>query len=128
MYEFEVDQDGVLIARNRGCWSLQLAKAYREELMKLLSEQRAQHGQVLLMVDARECAPQPPEVRNFFSDFESDWLSGDRDRSAYVVPSSLAKADARKMIKGEQSQSFLSENAAKTWLLAGRNRGAAAAG
>lgn len=128
MYEFVIDQDGVLTAITRGFWTVEIARAYREALLGHLHELRAKHGLALLLVDGRESAVQPTEVVEFLSNFEAEFLLGEHDRSAYIVPSSLAKLQAKRVIKGERAQCFLSEHAAKTWLLAGRAERAAANG
>lgn len=123
MYRIGVEDSGLIVVVTSGFWSVALADAYRIELAQYLAAARAKRGYALSLIDGRENAVQSPEVMARFADFENLTAPGERDRSALVVPSSLAKLQAHRITKSPRSKAFLSLNAARMWLLAYENTG-----
>lgn len=118
MFSFSDEASGILLVGTSGFWSPGTAIAFKKELQHRLDASRRNLGYALSLIDGRESVVQSAEVMTILSDIENVVVSGDNDRSALILTSSLLKMQAQRSMVTPRSMAFLSFDAARTWLLA----------
>lgn len=100
-----------------GDWNIAAAQAYTADITRIVEELRQRRPHLRAIVDRSDVPtfePGVPEI--LMTTYETVLRAG--DRVALVVDSSLAKAHIRQKAGREETQSFLSISAAKTWVMA----------
>lgn len=114
-YTVRFDPDsGVLRARHSGYLSGEIYARYREEFARGITEARVTTPILRILIDGREMEEMPSADR--IAELSRPFIR--EDRIALIVRSSLLKMEARRVAHSPALQTFLSENAAWTWLLA----------
>ena len=115
---YRVWTDGpVLRIDAKGVWDIEAAEAYVRDITRIIAELRLANPLLRAIVD-RSNTPifgaGVPEI--LMQTYDHILRSG--DRIAMVVDSSLAKGQIRRIADREETQTFLSISAARTWVLA----------
>ena len=118
MFSFDFDPSlGVLRAHITGNWTVDVVDDYLRELLANAHDVRRATGKLRLLVDV-EHSILPPDVLERLRVVERSVLQTPDDRIAILLKSSLGKAQLKSVSATDQVASFLSPNAARTWLLA----------
>jgi hypothetical protein len=118
LFNFTIENTGIVVVEAFGFWTTAIADAYLEALERNLTAARKKRGYALSLIDGRHSAVQPPEVIERLAAVETISVPCTGDRSAYIVPNSLVKLQAKRLIHTTRMEVFLSPDAARTWLLA----------
>lgn len=118
MFSFLDEASGILFVETSGFWSRATAISFKNELKHRLDASRRDLGYALSLIDGRASVVQSAEVMTILADIEKVAVSGDNDRSALILTSSLLKMQAQRSMVTSRSMAFLSFDAARTWLLA----------
>ena len=102
-----------------GMWTVDYIDVHFAELALLIERVRAQHGEVLALVDLSRAPVQPAEVAARIHD-ATKRLYRANDRVALIVQSFLLKAQMKRVTWEENTAIFVSPHAAETWLCAHR--------
>jgi len=114
-YTIRFDPDsGVLRATHSGYLSDEVYAEYREEFARGIAQARLTTPILRILIDGREMKEMPSAER--IAELSKPFIA--EDRIALIVRSSLLKMEARRVAHSPTLQTFLSENAAWTWLLA----------
>jgi len=113
MVRFDPDS-GVLRVTHSGYLSGETYARYREEFASAIADARVTTPILRILIDGREMEEMPPADR--IAELSRPFIP--EDRIALIVRSSLLKMEARRVAHSPALQTFLSENAAWTWLLA----------
>jgi hypothetical protein len=100
-----------------GTWDVQDANRHFAALAERLSDLRGAGATVRVLVDLRTAADQPPATRACIDRWAARVYRPD-DRVAIIVGSSIQKAALRATPVVATRELFLSEKAARDWLLA----------
>lgn len=125
MFKLEVQPPGLLYVETSGFWTDEDADDYVAQLDAQVRALRRTQGYALVLVDGRESAVQSASVMARVANIESILVATERDRAAYVVASSLAKVQAKRLATSQQLKVFVSPDAARTWILAHHGTGPA---
>lgn len=107
--------NGMIHARATGLWSLRQTKAFLNDWTQIVGSIHSQGGFASVLVDMSESTVQKIEIAKLFVDATQS-LYRDGDAIAMLVPSSLAKAQMRRVLDGKFHGFFISKTAAVTWL------------
>lgn len=107
----------VLRVEARGHWDMAAADAYAREVRRIVSELRAISPNLRAIVDRRGMPSFAADAHATLQALYHD-IQQPGDRIAMVVDSSLTKGVLRQITGREETQSFLSLSAARTWVLA----------
>jgi len=114
-YTVRFDPDsGVLRATHSAYLSAEIYAQYRDEFARGIADARLTTPVLRILIDGREMEEMPPAER--IAELSKSFIP--EDRIALIVRSSLLKMEARRVAHSPALQTFLSENAAWTWLLA----------
>ena len=102
-----------------GMWTVDYIDVHFAELALLIERVRAQHGEVLALVDLSRAPVQTPEVADRIHRATAR-LYGADDRIALIVQSFLLKAQMKRVTWEANTAIFVSPHAAETWLCAHR--------
>jgi hypothetical protein len=107
----------VLRIEARGIWDIAVAEAYVGDVTSMIAELRRRQPQLRAIVD-RSDAPifEAGVPESLMATYAA--ILQDGDRIAMVVESSLVKGQIRRLAGREETQTFLSISAARTWVLA----------
>lgn len=101
----------------RGHWDVAAADAYARDVRRIVGELRAIRPGLRAIVDRRGVPSFAPGAHEALQELYHD-IQQAGDRIAMVVDSSLTKGVLRQIVGREDTQSFLSISAARTWVLA----------
>ena len=107
----------VLRVEASGQWDMAAADAYAREVRRIVSELRAISPNLRAIVDRRGMPSFAADAHATLQALYHD-IQQPGDRIAMVVDSSLTKGVLRQITGREETQSFLSLSAARTWVLA----------
>jgi hypothetical protein len=125
-YSIRFDRDaGVIRITYVGILSDEAFALYREQFWVALDEARAITPAVRLLIDARPFESWPDDSPDRIAELSNALIA--EDRIALIVRSSLVKVSAKRVAHAPTVQTFVSENAAWTWLLAYENPSSSAA-
>jgi hypothetical protein len=107
----------ILRVEATGTWDAAVAEAYRRAIEAVVAKMRPVCPHLRVIVD-RSQGPifEAGVAERLMTTFRSILRSG--DRIAIVVTSSHAKGEVRRLADREETQTFLSLSAARTWALA----------
>jgi len=116
LYRLRMD-GSVLRIEARGHWDLMVAKSYARDVTRIVTDIKRTRPHLRAIVDRTELPAFDegvPEI--LMATYNSVLREG--DRVAMLVDSSVTKGKIRQVAGREETRSFLSTSAAKTWLLA----------
>lgn len=110
--------DGPILRVNaRGSWTKPVAETYIREIRRIIAALRNQSPALRAIVDRSDTPVFQPEVHELLVATYAGILR-EGDRIALIVNSSMVKGDIRRLTDREETRTFLSLSAAKTWVLA----------
>jgi hypothetical protein len=115
---YQIWMDGPVVRINAGgIWDAEAADAYSSDIARVVEEARRTRPLLRAIVD-RSAGPTFLEgvPERLLATYKQILRAG--DRIAMIVDSSLIKGHIRRVADREETQSFLSLSAARTWLLA----------
>ncbi len=118
-YQIEVDEEaGILRLRGWGVWTVSLAVAYREEMMRAFVRLRGKRWAVLS--DRTGSNVQSEEVAQIISDVMSRATAAGRVRAAIIVDSATTLLQWRRIAREQhvEQRAFHTEASALSWLAA----------
>ena len=115
---YRVWMDGpVLRIDAQGVWDIETAEAYARDIIRIIAELRLASPFLRAIVDRSSMPIFGASVHELLL-HTYDHVLRSGDRVALVVDSSLAKGQIRRIAGREETQTFLSISAARTWALA----------
>lgn len=119
MFVFDLEAKSQIVrCRTTGFWSMNDAKQFVDAFRTAIQQGRSQFGHLKILIDSRDMPVQDPVVNNTFFGLDRQFMNYPEDRFAILVSSSLLKIQAQRAITMDQSKVFISDSAARTWLLA----------
>jgi len=116
-YTIRFDADAGVVRVTMGCdMPDDIYVHYRADLLRALDEAHAAAPTARVLIDGRKMEVLPANAADQIAALSHAFLPG--DRTAMIVRSSLLKMEARRVAHDPNLQTFVSENAAWTWLLA----------
>jgi hypothetical protein len=118
MFRFEFDEDdGILVLRISGTWTDAEVLRLGREIGPQFSEARRKVGALRFLVDKTQGEVIPEGMGQPLIAAGARVGQPD-DRVAMLVSSSLMKSQSKQVFTHERAGTFVSENAARTWLTA----------
>lgn len=119
MYSLDFEQEtGILRVIVFGFFSDEVARQFAHDFPLAVRDARARSNRLLMLMDATQGELMTPAVAAQMKGLEERFVTEPSDRCAVMVGSSLHKLQIRRVFDTERTQVFVSENAARTWLLA----------
>jgi hypothetical protein len=109
---------GILHAAHYGLWTPDDADRYVDEIQRILRLVRPITGIVRMISDMRNAPVRPADTGSRLHE-RNMLVYRPTDRLALIVESSLLKMQTRRLCLGSHQETFLSPDAAQTWVLAG---------
>ena len=118
MLTVEFDEaTGIIRVDSNEFHSVEDVRAYQRSLQLAATESRRRLGKVRIFVDASRSPVQSAEVMAEFLTLEPP-TSGEGDRMAVLVASSLGTLQTKRALKSDREQVFGSKSDALAWLTA----------
>jgi len=118
MYRFRVDEElGILYSHSFGNWSVKIAERYVEDLVKNSQAARQRFGKLRALIDSRNVQMPKGEVMRAFEGAVDRLVQSPEDRIATIVTSHVWKQQTKRAYSEMNLCAFLSENAARSWLM-----------
>jgi len=118
MYSLDFEAPGILKVTVFGFFTPDIARHFAHDFSLAVSDARSRSDSLRMLMDASQGAVMTVEVAEQMKLLEERIVTEPSDRAAVVVRSSLHKLQIRRVFDASRTQVFLSENAARTWLLA----------
>jgi hypothetical protein len=119
MYSLEFEEEtGILKVTVFGFFTDEVAAQFGHDFPRAVRSARARTSELRTLMDATVGTVMTPAVAARMKGLEEAFVTEPSDRAAVIVGSSLHKLQIRRIFDPRRTQVFVSENAARIWLLA----------